>query len=78
MKRISKADVLGRLKYFNEVVGENYKADYVPHYGGWELYLDNGHHSRGRLGFDMRMSTAEFMAYMTGAINATLLMKFKY
>jgi len=78
MKRISKADVMGRLEYFNEVVGEEYTADYEAQYGGWELYLDNGRHSRGALGFDMRKSTAEFMAYMTGAINATLAMKFKY
>lgn len=78
MKRISKQDVLGRLEYFNKVVGEEYTADYAAHYGGWELYLNNGKHSRGALGFDIRMSTAEFMAYMKGVINATLAIKFKY
>lgn len=78
MKRTSKQDVLGRLEYMNKVVGEEYTADYAAHYGGWELYLNNGRHSRGALGFDARKSTAEFMAYMTGVINATLSLKYKY
>ena len=77
MKRTSKADVMGRLEYMNKVVGEEYTADYAAHYGGWELYLNNGRHSRGYLGFDLRKSTNEFMAYMSGVINAVLYMKDK-
>lgn len=78
MKRTSKADVMGRLEYLNKVVGADYTADYAPHYGGWEMYLNNGKHSRGALGFDYRKSTAEFMSYMTGVINATLAIKNQY
>lgn len=78
MARTSKKDVLGRLEYMNKVVGCEYTADYAAHYGGWEMYLANGKHSRGALGFDLRKSTAEFMAYMSGVINATLALKYKY
>ena len=78
MKRTTKADVLGRLEYMNKVCGTEYIADYAAHYGGWKMYIDNGTHSRGALGFDMRKSTGEFMAYMTGVINATLAMKYQY
>lgn len=79
MKRISKKDVLGRLKYMSKVVGEEYDADYAAHYGGWNMYLaGTGGTRRGVLGFDARKSTTEFMEYMNGVINAAALLENRY
>ena len=80
MARISKKDVFGRLEFMNKVVGEEYHADFAAHYGGWELYRLNENCGRnyGVLGFDMRMSTTEFMAYIKGVIRAYQTIKFKY
>ena len=81
MARTTKAQVLGRLEYMNKVVapiiGEEYSASYCPQYGGWDLYFKDDRSRRGRLGFDYRKTTAEFMAYMTGVINAICAIKNK-
>lgn len=74
--RTTKKDVFGRMAYMSKVVGVEYSADYVPHYGGWSMWLANSNgREHGELGFDYRKSTAEFMAYMSGVINATLAIK---
>ena len=73
--RTSKKDVLGRLEIMNRYtksrIGEEYETDYVSHFGGWNLWLkESGGTMRGKLGFDCRKSTSEFMAYISGVINA--------
>jgi len=79
--RTTKTAVLGRLEYMNKVVapviGEQYEASFVSHYGGWDMYKKGDRSHLGRLGFDCRKSTAEFMAYMTGVINAVCAIKNK-
>lgn len=73
--RTTKRDVLGRLEIMNRYtksrIGEEYDTDFVSHYGGWNLWLkDSNGTMRGKLGFDFRKNTAEFMAYISGVINA--------
>ena len=81
MGRTTKTQVLGRLDYMNKftssAIGEEYSASYCPHYGGWDLYIKDNKSRIGRLGFDYRKTTPEFMAYMTGVINAICAIKNK-
>ncbi len=60
-----------RVGVINKHTGSDYKIDYCGHYGGWEMYVvnkENGGHGRGRFGFDVRMKSPEFYAYLEGII----------
>lgn len=57
-----------RVNYINKKLGTEYQIDYVGHYGGWEMFMygEGKSHRRGALGFDVRKSNAEMLAYVDG------------
>lgn len=73
--RTTKRDVIGRIEVMNRYtksrIGEEYGTDFNASYGGWNLWIkESGGCERGKLGFDCRKSTAEFMSYISGVINS--------
>lgn len=58
-----------RVNYINKELGTKYHADYCSIYGGWNLYLIDekcGGQYSGPIGFDVRKSNAEMLAYVDG------------
>lgn len=57
-----------RIEWINDILGTEYRTDFVSFYGGWNLYIRdvNGGHSHGKYGFDYRKSNKEMVAYLDG------------
>lgn len=58
-----------RVAFINKKLGTKYHADYCSIYGGWSMYEiqpDSGATYRNILGFDVRKSSAEMLAYVDG------------
>lgn len=57
-----------RIEWINDILGTEYRTDFVSFYGGWNLYIrnKNGGHERGRYGFDYRKSSEAMVAYLDG------------
>lgn len=58
-----------RVNFINKKLGTNYQINYSSVYGGWNMYeiWDEGAaRHRGLLGFDVRKSSAEMLAYVDG------------
>ena len=68
--RITEKDVQRKLALVNEQLGTHYQTDNAPQYGGYNLYLvgENSGHYRGSLGFDVRISAKEMVAYLIGVL----------
>ena len=51
------------IEELNNRTGCEYKTDFAPHYGGWNLYIivENGGHTIGKYGFDYRISSKEMV-----------------
>ena len=71
-RRNYRKEIFGLLEIINKETGVNYMADYVPHYGGWSLYLLNSHgeRSKGKYGFDYKISGKEMVQRLIGIISA--------
>jgi hypothetical protein len=54
-----------RVDFINKKLGTDYKADYVSHFGGWNMYLASTN-KRGAIGFDCRKSNEEMLNYVDG------------
>lgn len=57
-----------RVNFINKKLGTNYETNYAPQYGGWNMseVKEGGKTYRGNLGFDLRKSNAEMLAYVDG------------
>lgn len=57
-----------RVNHINNKLGTKYQVEYVGHYGGWEMFMYGKRmsHRRGALGFDVRKSNEEMLAYVDG------------
>ena len=54
-----------KINAINGALGTDYTADYNTYYGGWAMYERTEHYT-GSLGFDLRKSNAEMVAYLCG------------
>ena len=68
--RITQNHIQRQIDALNEVLGTNYRTDYSPYYGGYNLYVvtNGGGHNRDYLGFDDRKSAKEMSAYLGGLL----------
>lgn len=58
-----------RVNFINKKLGTKYHADYCSMYRGWSMYeiiSESGVAYRNFLGFDVRKSNAEMLAYVDG------------
>ena len=54
-----------RVNFINKKLGTDYAVNYVPHYGGWNMFLASTN-MNGALGFEYRKSNAEMLNYVDG------------
>lgn len=69
MKTNYKNIIESKLNAINGALGTDYTANYNSYYGGWAMY-EHGTHEASTLGFDLRKSNAEFLAYLNGIQHA--------
>ena len=70
---IIKKEVEAMCKKLSTITGVNYKLDYAPHFGGYEMYFTpegETSHSYGRYGVCYRKSASEMHSYLQGVIEA--------
>ena len=71
-RRNYRKEIDGLLDIINKESEINYIADYIPHGIGWSLYCLNSHsgRSKGKYGFDYRISGKEMVQRLIGIISA--------
>lgn len=66
-----------RLESLNALQDVHYYATFAAHYGGWEMHEQGTGRNRA-LGFDYRISSREFLAYLDGCLAVLRGQKFNY
>lgn len=56
------------LNTINKAVKEKYATNFASYYGGWNMYLNDNYGNPGPLGFDLRKSSVEMIAYLRGIL----------
>ena len=73
--KVTREMILKKLDELNDTVGTEFRANCVPHYGGWALV--NGVEEFASSNTDHRMGNREFYSYLTGLINGYLIIENK-
>lgn len=74
--RITRKMIQYKIDAINSICGTEYKTNYNPDYGGYNLYYLRGTgHANGYIGFDIRKNAREMYDYLTGVLSGLAIAK---